>query len=417
MRILHIIGTLDQQAGGPSNSIRAILAAYPASGSKGEVLTLDRPGASCLRETGFTVHAIGPAHLKFGYSPRLIPWLRANRTKYDAVVVHGLWQYIGWAVRRAVYPHTPFFVFTHGMLDPHFKRSYPAKHLKKTIYWLLNEMWVLRASTRVLFTSEVEAAEARRSFWPSIWKECIVPYGAHAPQGDPVTLRKLFLDAHPALRDEDGSTRPYILFLGRIHGKKGCDLLLEAFARIATQAPNLQLVLAGPERADAGGFGLFAPTRQSLKSRLAARASALGVANRVHWTGMLRGNDKWGAFYACEVFSLPSHQENFGIAVAEALACGKPVLISNKVNICKEIARDGAAFVAPDTLEGTQQMLEQWIALTPAQKITMGAMALDCFRRRYDMKANASGIVAIFSQILDSPGATPEILATAKTLQ
>jgi len=129
---------------------------------------------------------------------------------------------------------------------------------------------------------------------------------------------------------------------------------------------------------------------------------------------MLYGDDKWGAFHACEVFSLPSHQENFGIAVAEALACGRPVLISDKVNIWKDIARDGAAFVGADTVAGTLRTLQDWIALTPEQKRMMGIKAVECFHRRYDMQANASGIIEIFSEAISAPASVSAILPKAK---
>ena len=144
-------------------------------------------------------------------------------------------------------------------------------------------------------------------------------------------------------------------------------------------------------------------------------ADAYGIGHRVHWTGMLDGDQKWGAFYACEAFCLPSHQENFGIAVAEALACGKPVLLSDKVNIWQDIVCDGAAFVGPDTASGTlSHTLERWIALTPDQKITMGALAVDCFRRRYDMQANAGSIIALFSEALCAQDPVATILPKAK---
>lgn len=416
MRILHIIATLDRQAGGPSNSIRRILAAYPAIGSVGEVLTLDDPAAPFLQEADFTVHAIGPVSTRFGYTSRLIPWLRENRHRYDGVVVHGIWQYLGWAVRRAIHPHKPYLVFTHGMLDPYFKRAHPLKHLKKIPYWLLNEYWVLRSANRVLFTSEDESQNATKSFWPCTWKSSVVPYGASAPQGDPVTLRKAFLDKYPALKNADGSERRFILFLGRIHSKKGCDLLLDAFAKIAKTAPDLHLVFAGPHNVSAPGVanqGLLEPGSPALKTRLTNLAVAQGLGHRVHWTGMLYGDEKWGAFYGCEAFALPSHHENFGIAVAEALACGKPVLISDKVNIWQDIVRDGAAFVGPDTAAGTLRTLQDWIGLTPEQKTTMGTYAINCFHRRYDMQANASGIIKIFTHALSQSAAVPVIVPKA----
>jgi glycosyltransferase involved in cell wall biosynthesis len=93
---------------------------------------------------------------------------------------------------------------------------------------------------------------------------------------------------------------------------------------------------------------------------------------------------------------LPSHQENFGIAVAEALACGRPALLSDKVNIAAEIAADGAGLLEADTAEGTQRLLERWIAMPAAERDAMGARALACFQRRYDMRAGAKAIVEIF---------------------
>jgi hypothetical protein len=164
LRILHIIATLAPQAGGPSNSVRRILTAYPGIGSGGEVVTLDDPDEQFLRDISFPIHALGPVSTRFGFSRRLIPWLIANRDRFDGVVVHGLWQYLGYAVRRAINGRKPYLVFTHGMLDPYFRRAHPFKHIKKTLYWLLNEYWVLRNAHRVLFTSEGEAVNAAKSF-------------------------------------------------------------------------------------------------------------------------------------------------------------------------------------------------------------------------------------------------------------
>lgn len=125
------------------------------------------------------------------------------------------------------------------------------------------------------------------------------------------------------------------MYLSRIHQKKGCDLLLEAFAKVASTDPDLHPVMAGPDQT---GWVL----------KLKAHAARLGIADRVAWLGMLQGDDKWGAFYSAEAFCLPLHQEYFGVVVAEAMVCGKPVLISNKVNIWREIEVDGADIVQSD---------------------------------------------------------------------
>ena len=127
---------------------------------------------------------------------------------------------------------------------------------------------------------------------------------------------------------------------------------------------------------------------------------------------MLRGDAKWGAFFASEAFVLPSHQENFGIAVAEALGCGRPVLLADKVNIAAEIASDGAGLMESDTLEGTGRLLKRWIAMTPAERSAMGRNAKLCFDRRYDMRRNAANIVRLFGLHPakdETPAASPEI--------
>ena len=108
---------------------------------------------------------------------------------------------------------------------------------------------------------------------------------------------------------------------------------------------------------------------------------------------MLEGDCKWGAFHSANAFVLPSHQENFGIAVAEALACGLPVLISDKVNIWREIQSDGAGIVAPDSLEGTQHLLQSWVDLPLAQQIQMGGSAVQCFENRFEIHRMAQSLL------------------------
>jgi glycosyltransferase involved in cell wall biosynthesis len=101
------------------------------------------------------------------------------------------------------------------------------------------------------------------------------------------------------------------------------------------------------------------------------------------WPGMLTGDAKWGALYRAKAFVLPSHQENFGIAVVEALACVTPVLISNQVNIWQEIEADRAGLVANDTLEGTQQLFQKWDNLSPLEKKAMTQAAKDSYSNRF----------------------------------
>ena len=377
MRILHIIGTLNPAAGGPTESVRVLLS-YGPIGYTGEVVTLDDPNAPYLQNVGFPVHALGPTRTTYGFNRKLMGWLVANRHRFDGVVVNGLWQFCGYAAWRTLAGNTPYVVFTHGMLDPYFKRAFPLKHIKKWLYWVPAEYRVLRDAYRVLFTSQAEKRLAEESFWLHRWNPYVVPYGASGPMGDPECQKQAFFEKCPTARD-----KRYLLFLGRIHRKKGCDLLIDAFAAVAADDPSLHLVMAGPDQ-------------QSWSAKLREMAEKAGIGDRIHWPGMVTGDAKWGAFYGSEAFILPSHQENFGIAVAEALACGRPVLLADKVNIAAEIAEDKAGLMELDTPEGTLQLLKRWIAMSEQEKTEMGERAFQCFHTRYDMRENAKAIIRLF---------------------
>ena len=383
MRFLHLIGSLDPAAGGPTEAVR-LLVRYQPPGYTSEAVTLDEPGSPFLYDFEFPVHALGGRHA--WYSLRLLRWLRANRQRFDAAFVHGLWQPIGPAALWALRHHLPYVVFAHGMLDPYFKRNFPWKHLKKWPYWLLAEFWVLRAAHHVLFTTALERDLARQSFALHSWRPLVMPLGTEPPETSHAELLQAFAARCPEL-----ASKRFLLFLGRIHPKKGCDLLLQAFAEVASTHHDLHLVMAGPDPAH---------WRQQLMAPCAA-----GVAGRVHWPGMLQGDAKWGALAVCEAFVLPSHQENFGMAAVEALAAGKPVLLAEPVNLAPELARAGCALVEPDTLEGTQRLLARWLAFTPAERQGMSERALATFSTSYDMRRNAEAILRIFEASPEKPAA------------
>jgi len=368
---------MNPDRGGPSESVRMFARAHQRAGNEVEVATLD--GASDGPEgDGFrkliacAIHPCGPGKTNYGYSPRLDEWLKANYRRFDGVIVNGVWQYHGVAARKAIAGRKPFVVFAHGMLDPYFKNRFPLKHLKKLVYWTLQEHRNLNAAQAVCFTSEEEKRVAADGFPFCRFRRVVVPYGTMGPSGDPEALKQAFLASWPGLRGKN-----YLLFLGRIHPKKGCDLLLEAFAQ--TAKPGLQLVMAGP---DETGWS------EDLK----ARADQLGVGERITWTGMLRGDAKWGAFYGAEAFVLPSHQENFGIAVADALACGVVPLISDKVNIAPDVAGDGAGLMEADSVEGTVRLLTAFQELNVKQLTEMRVRALACYEKRYALNGAAQEV-------------------------
>jgi glycosyltransferase involved in cell wall biosynthesis len=371
-------------------AVKQLSVGHLALGHQVEIACVDAPGATFLAGFPVATHALGPGRSGYGYAPRLAPWLAEQRRRFDVVVVNGLWQYPGLAAWRVLaVSDTPYVVMTHGMLDPWFKRRYPLKHLKKWLYWPWGEYRVLRDARLVLFTTEEEKLVSRRSFWLYRANEHVVNCGTAPPPDDAEGQRLAFLAAFPAL-----ATTRNLLFLGRIQEKKGCDLLVRAFAACAHRDPRLRLVMAGPDQ-------------DGWRPALEAIAAQAGVAGRITWTGMVQGAMKWGAFRCAEAFVLPSHQENFGIAVAEALACGVPALISNKVNIWREVENDGGGLIANDDLPATTAMLGRWLELGEAGRAAMAAAARASFAARFHIDVASASMLAAFAKACAQPTAPP----------
>ena len=353
-----------------------------------EIVSLDSPQDAWVKECPLRVHALGPARGKFRYSPKLVPWLKRHASEYDAIIVNGIWQYNSLGVFRGLRQRpTPYYVFPHGMLDPWFKRAYPLKHLKKWLYWPWGEYQVLRNAKAVCFTCEEERRLARESFWLYRCNEKVVAYGTAAPAGDPQRQRQLFFELCPETRG-----KRIILFLGRIHPKKGCDMLIRAFAQLLEAEPRnpagtacLHLVVAGPDQT-------------GWSRELRSLAASLRHSKRITWTGILTGDLKVGALRAADVFVLPSHQENFGIAVAEALACSLPVLISNKVNIWREVEQEKAGMIENDDAEGTAQLLKNWYSLGWEEQTSYRDNAYRCFKAHFEINRAAQALISLLAE-------------------
>lgn len=369
MKILRVTSSMDPAFGGPPHGIRASIQALAGMGVENEVLCCDAPDAPWIGHDTFPLHALGPGRLGFSFSPRLLPWLKMNTSRFDAVVVHGMWQWPGLAVWRVRVPR--FFLMPHGMLDPWFQRdrSRRVKAVRNFLYWWLIERRVVNGAAGLFFTCEEEMRLARTTFGGYRPQRPLnVGYGIQSPPDFSEKMRTEFLEKLPRL-----AGRKYLLFLGRIHPKKGVGFLVAAFHRWRNAgAKDWDLVIAGPGWDSAYGA--------EVKARI-------GGDSRIHATGLLEGDSKWGAMHGCEAFVLPSHQDNFGIAVVEALGCNKPVLISNKVNIWREIAADGAGLAEEDSIDGTARLLHRFgkgdlIGANPQR-------FRDCFLRRFEIQQAA----------------------------
>ena len=373
MRLLHVISLTDPQTGGPIEALLRISEVMIRDGHDISVVSLEDEAEVASRNFPFRVIGLGSGTRKYSYNSRLTSWVRENASQFDVVVLHGLWNYSSLGSWRALRKSSvPYFIFAHGMMDPWFRDKYPLKHFAKQIFWTLGEGRVLRDAEAVLFTCEEERKSARGVFKGHPYKERVVLFGTADPGGSAIAQRPAFDDAHPQLRN-----RRFLLFLSRIHPKKSCDLLIQAFADSLAKLPDdLDLVIAGPDQVN------WVPELQELCAKL-------GISERVHWPGMLTGDVKWGAFRRSEALVLPSHQENFGFVVAEAMACSTPVLISNKVNIWREVLAADAGFVASDTLEGTRELIQRFEALPAPERERMSRNARAGFEQYFDVRVTA----------------------------
>lgn len=381
LKILRVIESMDPSYGGPCQGIRNSIPELDAMDSVNEVVSVDGENSEWSVEDPFPIHRLGPGSGPWGYSSKLLPWLKANLSDYDVVLVHGLWQYYGYAVRKAVAwliandKKAPrFYILPHGMLDPYFQKApdRKMKALRNLVFWNLVEQKTVNSADGILFTCQEELELARTTFSgydPK--KELNVGYGILPPQE--VTDEDI---ASFGRQNGISTNEEYLLFLSRIHPKKGLLNLVKAYSAFTKENGALpKLVVAGPGMDTAYG-----------KSILDLVQGDSVLRNSVIFSGMLTGKNKWAAFHGAKAFLLPSHQENFGIAVAEALACGCPVLISNKVNIWREIADGEAGIVAEDTLEGTYSLLSKFSQLTDLDVDQMKKKAFKVYQDNFTIR-------------------------------
>lgn len=386
-KILHIIARIDPKEGGVSQAVRTIVPELARLKTHNEVISLDSPQAPFINNHSFITHAIGPSKGPWAYNKVLIPWLKSNLLRFDIVVLHGLWLYQGYALLKAIkflekkgnITAPSFYIMPHGMLDPYFQRASGRilKAIRNWVYWQIIESKLIKSANGVLFTSKAELLQSRitfKSYRPK--QEIVVGLGVDDPPLFNKKMTEEFYKVCPELANE-----PYLLFLGRIDKKKGIDLLISAYIQIAEkfalEKRLPKLVIAGP--------GIDTAYGQKLKAGVLSKDI---IRNRIFFPGMLEGNAKWGAFYNSEVFILPSHQENFGIAVVEALACKSPVLISKQVNIWKEIEECGGGFAADDSISGTMNLLEQWYKMPLKTKLEMKEKARVTYVKHFQISCN-----------------------------
>ncbi|MEM9065859.1 MAG: glycosyltransferase [Planctomycetota bacterium] len=326
VRVLHVIKTIDPAGGGVPAVVACLAASQASAGHEVSVMCHPTPEAD-ERVDKFLESTPGASGVRFVYTPETTnPFGRLPQGSdaasaieaCDVVHIHGVWDPILAVVaREARRASKPYVVMPHAMLD---RWSMAQKALKKKIALALvyKKMLDCAAFIHALNTDEIRGMSpvgitARKE---------VIPNGVFAESFENLPGPDVFRNDRPELGDA-----PYVLFLSRLHYKKGLDILAGAFALALKEIPNARLVVMGP---DEGGEADF---REDI--------SRLGIEDRVLITGPVYGEARFAAVTGATCFCLPSRQEGFSIAITEALACGTPVVITTECHF-HEVAAAGA---------------------------------------------------------------------------
>jgi glycosyltransferase involved in cell wall biosynthesis len=333
MRVLHVIPYMHPSAGGPPVVVENIIREMNKRGHASDIISstdfCQRDELALLKRLNSlaaTTLLSKPSISMFLQRDKR--WLTDRIGAADVVHVHTLWNPLNTSVRRGCARlGRPYVLMPHGMLDPY---SLGVKWLRKSIYLQCIEKWNIKAAARIIYASSEEARLASAALSSMPKNGVVIPLGSEAPFGSAEALSSKFLQLFPIAQG-----RRQLLFLGRLHQKKGLDRIVKVLPAIVAKFPDVLLTIAGD------GNEMFT-------NRLKDTIHSLGLGNAVMFTGRLEGEEKWGAYASAELFVLPSRQENFAITVADAMRMGVPVVITDKVNTWPYVERSGAGLVLGD---------------------------------------------------------------------
>ncbi|MEA5448120.1 glycosyltransferase [Leptolyngbya sp. CCNP1308] len=377
---------MSYKLGGPTQVALNIVRALRDVGIDAEIATtnddeaglLDVPIAQRVDYEGVPVWFFPRlARLKaFIPSMGLTRWMVNHLDKYDIVHNHYLFCYAPTvAGRLAQHRQIPYISSTIGQLTPWALQQ---SRFKKQIYGRFIERSILNRAAAIHCTTPAEAEDARRFGISS--PTLILPLG--------VNPALIIADAAAKLRDRYSlpTNCKIILFLSRLHEKKRPDFLLRAFAQLAPQSHGYHLLLAGSGDAN-------------YCDRLKTLTNTLNIAHSVTFTGFVSGSDKDLLLQGSNLFALPSYSENFGIAVAEALGAGLPVVVTPEVQIATDISAAQAGLVISDDLDAWSNALSQLLC-DPDLSTQLGHNGQQLAAAKYSWPAIAHKLSQSYDEIL-----------------
>ena len=393
MRILHIQETLSQRYGGPATVLPQLAKAQSVAGHEVIIATTNAdyprgtyhdPGWYCLGDSNVKVFYSSVQFAPLRASLGLAKYFWRSIPDFDIVHVHGLYRFpptAGAYFSRKL--GTPLIIRPHGSLDPYLhERSSTGQLGLKRLYETRFDIPNLNAASAIHYTSEEE--RRRASFLELKSPSFVVPNGLEWTSYEHLPER-----GRMRATWEVGDS-PVVLFLGRLHSKKGLDLLVPAFDTVRRLVPEAQMIIAGPEN-DAYG--------RDVRRWVAER----GLSSCVKFVGPLHGGDVVQAYVDADVFALPSYTENFGMTVVEAAACSLPVVISDQVNIHAEITGASAGLVTRCDVEEVAQALVTLLK-NPQRRKAMGTAGRRLVRQRYSWPAIVVDLTTKYEDIIRSRG-------------
>ncbi|BAY36695.1 hypothetical protein NIES2111_10260 [Nostoc sp. NIES-2111] len=391
MKVLHIIPSVASVRGGPSQAVIEAVKALRNAGVDAEIATTNDNGDDLLdvpigklveykqvpvqffRRFSPKVNSIR----EFAFSKDLTTWLWQNVSQYDLLHVHAIFSYPSTiAMTIARLQRVPYIVRPLGQLC---EWSLQQSYQKKQLYLKLIERANINYSKCIHFTSEQEQQEAAplklRS--PSF----VVPHGLYIPH--------LIPDARQRLRQQLNlpDDEPIILFLSRLHPKKGLDYLIPALGKLSNY--RFTFVIAGSGDAD-------------YESKIKSLVITHNLQNRTHFRGFVKGENKDSLLQGSDLFVLTSYSENFGVAVVEALAAGIPAIITPGVALANMVTQEKLGYVAEFDVTAIATSIKQALD-TPQEAKARGDRARKFISENYTWDCIASKLISVYSEMKKIP--------------
>ena len=386
MKVLHVIPALSSAYGGPSRAVLEMCRALATQGVEAEIATTNADGRKDLDvPLGRKINYLGvstyffPRSLKteYKFSWPLTVWLKKNIRNYDLLHIHSIFCHpTVVAARLARKFGIPYLVRPAGMLD-----DWPLKQKqwRKWFYFNFIERKTLEEATAIHYTSEEEKRVSEKLGYST--RGVVIPLGIHADSKYDTVEKGMFREKFPQCVG-----KKLVVFLSRLHPKKGLELLVAAISQLSRIRDDFIWVIAGQ-----GEDGYEA----ALKTRI----QKSGLSSRTLFTGFLEGEDKCALLKDADIFVLPSYQENFGIAVVEAMQHRLPVVISDRVDLAEEINVYGAGLIIPLQSEKISFAFQTLLDNEELRK-KMGEAGKKLVREKFDSKKMAERLIDLYKEIL-----------------